>query len=351
MNVTSRETGARIAYAKLLLYIPQSKDKYYTVVTSENGIGEIPVSGLSIGEYPVTISTNDVNLNPSQATSTIIINKINVTVEVKSLISEYNSGKTVVLKVTNEEGKPMSGITLKTTIDGKDYALKTNSKGEADIATSLNVGTHKMEISVYSNIYTSKKLVKTFNIQKAAGTLSAPSTTVYYKSGKYLTVKLINSKTKEPMFNSKIHFQVKKSNKVIANYYGTTNKDGLIRFNINLKPAKYTIIVNGNDAKSFSVKKISAKLTVKKTPVKITAKKSSKKVTIKLINKKTKKAASGVKLKLKVKVGKTVKTYTGKTNSKGTVTMKMKKGSYKLTVNVADKCYSSKALKKTIKIK
>ena len=66
------------------------------------------------------------------------------------------------------------------------------------------------------------------------------------------------------MFNSKIHFQVKKSNKVIANYYGTTNKDEIIRFNINLKPAKYTIVVNGNDQKSFSVKKISAKLTVKK---------------------------------------------------------------------------------------
>ena len=350
MNVTSRETGKRIAFAKLSLYIPQSKDKYYTITTSKDGIGEIAVSGLNIGEYPVTISTNDANLNPSQANATIIINKLNLTVEVISLISQYNSGKTVVLKVTNESGDPMSGITLKTTIDGKDYALKTDSKGQADIATSLSVGTHKMEISVYSNIYTSEKIVKTFNIKKATGTLSAPTTTVYYKSGKYLTVKLINSKSKEPMFNSKIHFQVKKSNKVIANYYGTTNKDGIIRFNINLKPAKYTIVVNGNDQKSFSVKKISSKLTVKKTPVKITAKKSSKKVTIKLINKKTKKAANGVKLKLKVKIGKTTKIYKAKTSSNGIVTLKMKKGSYKLTVNVADNCYSSKALKKSIKI-
>lgn len=135
MNVTSRETGARIAYAKLLLYIPQSKDKYYTITTSKDGIGEIEVSGLNIGEYPVTISTNDANLNPSQANATIIINKLNLTVEVISLISQYNSGKTVVLKVTNEFGDPMSGITLKTTIDGKDYALKTDSKGKADIAT------------------------------------------------------------------------------------------------------------------------------------------------------------------------------------------------------------------------
>lgn len=346
INVTSRDTGEGMSFIKLSLYIPHSSEKYYTITTSNDGIGEISTSGLGIGEYPVTVTTNDTNLNSAEATSTIIINKINLNVEILSLISEFNSGKTVSLKVSDENAKPVSGITLRTTIDGKDYALKTNDRGEADIATSLNVGTHQMIVSVYSSIYTSTNLVKTFNIKKATGILKASTTIIYYKCGKYMTVKLINSKTKQPMFNSKIHFQVKKSNRVISNYYGTTNRDGIIKFNIDLKPGKYIIIITGNDAKSFSAKKITKKLTIKKIPVKLSVKKSSKKLIIKAVNKKTKKVVSGIKLKVKIDG----KSYTGKTGLKGTVTVKLTKGSHKVVVKLANKYYSSKTLKKTVKI-
>ena len=102
IKVTGKTTGEAIKGAVLSLYIPNTKDTYYKVTTNNQGIGEIAVSGLNIGQYATTISVNDTNLNSDNVTTTITISKITTKLNVESLITYFNSGKTAVLKVVDK---------------------------------------------------------------------------------------------------------------------------------------------------------------------------------------------------------------------------------------------------------
>lgn len=348
IKVTSKRTGEGISDARLSLYIPNSDAKYYNIICSQDGIGEIGVSGLNIGEYPVTIKTNDTNLNNAESSSVIRINKYPADINIESVAYYYNSGKTIVLNTTNKTGAVVNGVLLNITIDGKTYSVKTGKDGKATFTTPLNVGSHEIKVSVNSNIYQGQAS-KTVNIKKSVAKIKISNAKIYYNSKKQLTVKLINSKTNEVMFNSKLNVQFMKSGKLIHDYHGITNLNGEIRFNIKLKPGQYAIIIKGEDSKNFILKQAKSKLTVKKIPVKLTVKKSSKKLKIK-VTKGTKKTLSGVKLKIKVKTAKSTKTYYVKSNSKGIALLKLKSGSNKITINVNDETHSSKTLKKTIKV-
>lgn len=349
IKVTSKQTGEGISDARLSLYIPNSKDKYYNIICSQEGIGEIGVSELNIGEYPVTIKTNDTNLNNAESSSVIKI-KSPAEIHIESIAYYYNSGETIVLKLTNKTGQAISGVLLNITIDGKTYSVKTGKDGKSTFTTSLNVGSHDIKVSVNSNIYYGTT-AKTVNIKKSVAKIKIYNkNSIYYKGKKQLIVKLINTKTNKAIFKSKLNVQYKKNGKLIFNYHGTTNQNGEIRFNIKLKPGQYTVSIKGEDSGNFILKQVKTKLTVKKIPVKLTVKKASKKLKIKVTKGKTKKTLSGVKLKVNVKTAKSTKTYYVKSNSKGIALLKLKSGSNKVTINVNDKSHSAKILKKTIKV-
>lgn len=348
IKVTSRQTGEGICDARLSLYIPNSDAKYYNIICSKEGIGEIGVSGLNIGDYPVTIKTNDSNLNNAESSSVIRINKYPADITIESAAYYYNSGQTIVLKITNKTGDAVNGVLLNITIDGKTYSVKTAKDGRATFTTPLNVGSHEIKASVNSNIYQGQ-VSKTVNIKKSTAKIKIFNAKIYYNSKKQLTVKLINSKTNKEMFNSKLNVRFMKAGKLIHDYHGITNLNGEIKFNIELNPGQYTIIIKGEDSKNFILNKIKSKITVKKIPVKLTVKKSSKKLKIKVTKGKTKRTLSGIKLKISVKTPKSAKTYYAKSNSKGIALLKLKSGTNRITINVNDEIHSTKILKKTIK--
>ena len=264
VKLTSKTTGEAIKYGELVLNIPGTADIYYRITTSKDGIGSISVSRLGIGEYPLTVTTNDTNLNNASATGKISITKVKVKINVKSVTKYFNSGPTTVIKITDSNGKALKGVTVQIIVDKKSYIYTTNSKGQVTLLTSVNVGKHKMVVNVVGNKYTANSVTKTLKVKKATGKLKASNKKYYYKSGKYLTVKLINTKNKKGIFNAKIHFKVRISKTKISNLYGTTQKDGKIKLNRDLKPGKYQITVKGKDSKNFKTKTLKIKLTVKK---------------------------------------------------------------------------------------
>ena len=353
MKITSKTTGEAIKYGHLTLYIPGSADLYYKLTTSKDGIGTIAVSRLNIGEYPVTITTNDTNLNNASADGKIQINKFKVKINVISVTKYYNSGKTTLIKITDSNGKAVKDATVQIIIDKKSYVYNTNNKGEVELLTSVNVGKHKMVVNVVGNTYTANSVSKTLNIKKSTGKLKLTNKKYYFNSEKYLNVKLTNTKNKKGIFNAKIYFKIKISKTKYSNYYGTTQREGKIKLNVDIKPGTYQVTVKGNDAKNFKAKAINTKITIKKAPVKLTVKTSKKQMQIQVKNKKSKKLVSGLKLKVKVYTGNKYKTITAKSNSKGICNVNLnsiKTGQHKVIISLDNDYYTLNNYKKTIKI-
>lgn len=341
--------GKGIGGAVFSIYLKNEKsDLPNTTTTNSDGYSNFPVTLNAIGMYTLVIETNDENLNYYIKETRLEVEKLKANIKIESIIKYYNSGDTVVFKVTDMNGNPISGMQVQMLIDGISYVRIPDKNGRIKFSTSLKVGKHKITINIGGGTYQGTTS-KTFTVKKAEGKLTSSSNKIYYNSGKSLKIKLTNKKTKKHIFNAKIHFNVKRSAKIISDYYGTTGPDGTIKFNVTLNSGTYKVKVSGDDTKNFKTKTIIAKLVVKKAPVKITAKKSSKKIEFKITNKKTKNPVK-TKLKIKVYTGKKYKTYVSKSNSKGLIKIKAKSGSHKVIATLANNNYSSKTFRKTIKI-
>ena len=353
VKVTSKATGEAIKFAEIVLNIPGTADVNYRLTTSKDGIASIDVSKLNIGEYPLTAVSNDTNLNNASAEGKISITKIKVKVNILSTVTYFNSGTTVKVRITDLNGKAVEGVPVQIKIDKESFVYTTNAKGEVELLTSYNVGKHKMTVSAVGNRYTSDSVGKTLNIKKASGKLTASNKKYYYNSGKYLTVKLVNTKNKKGIFNAKLQFKIKISKTKYSTFYGTTQKEGKIKLNVDLKPGKYEITIKGNDKKNFKANTLKTIITVKKAPVKLTTKTVKKQLQIKVTNKKSKKLVSGLKLKIKVYTGKKVKTFNAKSNKKGICNVNLnsiKKGTHKISVSLKNDYYSLNNYGKNIKI-
>ena len=181
VRVASKETGEGIKGAVLSLYVPGSKDLYYKITTDSNGVGGINVSGLDYGEYPVTVSSNDSNLNSASASGTIVIKKMNLKISLETLISYYNSGRTAIIKVSDAKtSKAISGIQINITVDSKSYYYTTDKNGKIEFSTSLNIGKHNIIIKSARNIYSANTISKSFNVKKASGKFTTSAKTIYY---------------------------------------------------------------------------------------------------------------------------------------------------------------------------
>ena len=347
-----------IKRAALILTVAGSKEGSYRITTDANGTGRILVSNFAPGEYAVSIETNDSNLNTASASSKIIITKIPAVINVESLIEYFNSGNTATVKLTDSSGNPLSGVYIRFRLYESsaysDYVYKTGTDGRASLLTSLDVGSHKIIFSCLSNVYLSSDVTKSITVKKASGVLSAKSKLkVHYLDGKYLTVKLTNSKNKKPIYNAKLQIRLYVSKNRYITYHGTTQSQGKMVFNVNLKPGSYKVTVSGEDSKNFNVKGITSKITVKKAKFKLASKKlSGKYYSFKVLNKHSKKPVSKTKLKVKVYTGKKYKTFTVKTSKNGIAKLKvksLKKGSHKAVVSLPSKLYSN-SVKTKIKV-
>ncbi|MBQ8018706.1 MAG: hypothetical protein IJ258_11515 [Methanobrevibacter sp.] len=367
IKVTSAATGEVLPNILLKLVLPQLSTTTYYLNTNSEGIAEIGgLSNLMSGEYKVVISNNDTkNINNISKEDTITINKIPVVINGKDVTVLYNTGTTYTIKVTDKQtGKAVANVYVLVQIDKdskKTYIFQTNSKGQISFSASLAVGKHKISVSSADNRYDASAITKTITVKKASAKITAKKVTAYYKGGKYLTVKLTNTKNKKAIYDAKINIKIYISKNRYYNYNGNTGMNGQLKLLLDsLKPGTYKVVVSGADSKNFKASKITTKIVIKKAPAKFIAKKvtakkgKSKYFKVTLKNKKTKKVITGIKIKVKVFTGKKAKTYTLKTNSKGIAKLNVKKlkvGKHKVVISSANKYVVAKQKKSTIKIK
>ena len=366
INVTNANSNTPMKGIVLHLYMENTTNKDYYFQTDDNGTSQINVSGLISGTYALTVSNNDtVNMKEEKVSGyiTILPKSTKMTLTVQNPYY-YNSGSIATIKVTDKDGKAVpDAIVLIQIYSGKKYQAyiyQANDKGVINVNYAPTAtGSHKITVTMADTRYNASSVSKTVTVKKAAGKISASKTTAYYKQGKYFTVKVTNTKNKKAIYGAKLNIKVFVSSNRYYSYTGTTGTDGKVNLKIDYKPGTYKVEISNADNKNYTAKSVTTKIIVKKAPAKlvtkkVTAKKGAKtnfKVTVK--NTKTKKIIAGVKVKIKVYTGKSYKTYTKKTNSKGIAQISVKSlkvGTHKVVVTSANKYVTAKTAKSSIKI-
>ena len=367
ITVTNAGTGDLVKYEYIHLNMPQTTGKDYYFMTDANGQSKISVTQLIPGTYNLTVSNNDTkNINNKSVSGQIIIEPAQVKYTVTFASNYYyNTGNIAVIKVTDAAGKRVANaIILVQVYTGKTsqaYIYQANAKGVAYVNYApAAVGKHNIVISSADTRYNAKAVKGTVNVKKAPAKLTATKPTVYYKSGKYLTIKLTNTKKNKVIYAAKVNIKVFISKYRYYNYNGQTGLDGKIKIDLNpYKPGTYNVEISNEDTKNYTASKITTKFVVKKAPAKfitakVTAKKGeSKNFKVKVKNTKTKTGVVGVKVKIKVYTGKTSKTYTVKTNANGIAKLNVKSlkvGTHKVVIASGNKYVVATAATSSIKI-
>ncbi len=105
----------------------------YTLKSNSEGQVSVSTAGLEIGEYTATVTyKGNSKYNPSTTIAKVVVNN-----KLTSCISGVYNSKTqeVVGTLTNSAGVPLSANVV-VNLNGVDYALKSNSKGQFKVSTA-----------------------------------------------------------------------------------------------------------------------------------------------------------------------------------------------------------------------
>ena len=330
-------------------------DYFVTVVAGE---GSVEVSNLAPANYTVTAKF-DGNENYTEALADG--QKLEVTRVAKVDLNVSTDGNNIVIKLTDEDKKPVDGK-VNVTIDGKTQEV-TVKNGVATVPTTP--GNHNVTVvypgdavhggtKVVNNIVNVGPKVVKIGTVFTVSRMKVPTYNKYLDKKKdyviYATLKDVNGKV---LAGKKVKYA--SHGKTVIR---TTNSKGQIKFYVTHTPAgmcnralsfigdsKYKACFKTVGVKIYRQK---AKLVVKKKTFKASQK--VKKLTAKLTNTKGKKIG-GRKIVFTVNG----KKYTAKTNKKGIATVKVKltsKKTYKVKVKFAgDKTFKKATKNSSVKIK
>lgn len=124
----------------------------YAKKTDNNGIASLPIN-LEIGNYTATYSVSkDSKVNEKSASCNFTVKqRSNSTLAWKSGTSFTDSSQTFKVLLTDENGKAISGQTLKLTINSKTYTATTASNGYATFKTGAPVGSYNVTVKFAGN--------------------------------------------------------------------------------------------------------------------------------------------------------------------------------------------------------
>ena len=357
-------TGEVIKLAKLQFKIKLDGKKYTTLNATTNLSGQCSFNlNLYPNTYPVILSSIDSSVSASSVNKNITITKKPAVLTASNRTVKYNSDYTASIKVTDKKtGKALPNAIVKvrlytTSSKYTDLAFRANKNGIVKFSAALDVGKHKMVISLSDSNYTASSITRYVTVKKTTGKFTAPKVSTYYRSGKVFTVKLTNTANKNAMFASKMNIKVYVAKNRFYNYSATTDAKGVVKFKINYNPGTYKVVISSND-KGYSAKALTSQIKVAKcpivmTPTALSVKKGSN-FKVKVTNKNNKKVLSNVNVRVKIYTGKKYKTYTIKTNSKGIASLKIgqKVGKHKIVLTPkATSLYKATKVSKTLTVK
>ncbi|WP_407421570.1 hypothetical protein [Methanobrevibacter sp.] len=274
VKVVNVKNGKGMYDTKVRIDVYTSSTTYirYTGTTDANGYLKLSLKDYEPGTYKVVISNPDTkNYKSSEVTSQFVIkNKIATKLTVTSLTAPYKSNSYIIARLTDTNGKPISGAKIGFANNGVKYAT-TDANGKARYYTNeLKEGSYDIKAKFYgdnthqASSQATSKVVITSN--RIATKLTVTDLTAPYKSNRYIIARLTDTNGK-PISGAKIGF----ANNGVK--YATTDANGKARYYTNeLKEGTYYIktAYYGDDTHQASnqatskvvISKVATKLTV-----------------------------------------------------------------------------------------
>lgn len=253
-NLSKNATGT-VTFSIEGYYSPRDKN-----VT--NSTSSWYISPLEEGTYTVLATYNgDKNYFSSSTSYLLNVSKTRTILDVEIKDRNYNDTITIDAKLKSANNENLSGNVIVTI--GDKYYNVTVKNGVG----SLNIG--KLAIGNYS--FTAKyEGSEKFSKAVSNGTFKVTDTLLnaklefkeyneYYKSGKQLTVKLVDSNNKA-ISGETIYIRINGKS-----YKRTTDSEGNAKLNINLNSGNYNADIIFNESKTYHKLSEKVKITVKKT--------------------------------------------------------------------------------------
>ena len=233
-------------------------NKNYTRTTNEEGIASLKIN-LAANSYETEVYyLGDATYSASSANFTIVSYQIPAKITVKS--TKILRGTYFKIYLYDNESNPISGQSVRFTVNGKTYSRTTNSNGLASLKINLAAGKYKMKVSYAGGAYASATKTVTITSYKLATTITPASKTVYKGNAFTITLK---DKSGNCLSGQKVIFKVNGKT-----YTRTTNSNGKASLTINLKAKNYyTMKVVYKATVSYKASSKTVKLVVKSKTV------------------------------------------------------------------------------------
>lgn len=280
---------------------------------------DLKASNLNVGKLQASVkSPAKLEAKSTKVLCTLTQGKFKVSIKAPDLKMHYKDGSKFTITLKDQTNQVIKKGKVKIAIDGKTYTKTTDSKGKASLSINLKSGKYSVvttfdETSVYKkasakSTVTVKSTIKCSDFSKFYKNKASYFSTFYDKKGKLLK----NTQVKFKL-NGKAH-SVK------------TNKKGVAKLAINLKPGKYSISSINSKTSETITKSVTIKTLLETRDLTMTEKDGSK-FTVKVLNSYGK-VSPNKKVTLKVNG----KTYTPKSNAQGiaTQTIDLPAGKYSI---------------------
>ncbi|WP_042692954.1 hypothetical protein [Methanobrevibacter oralis] len=185
--------------------------KDYDVDYYNNGVN-INSGKLNNGVSFSGLNNNKYNITMKYMTDNgMMINYLIITgdsyLHAKNIAMFHNDGSSYVLKLTDAQGNPIKNQIIQITIANKNYNIKTNDKGYAQLKIKQKAGNYKITTKFKgNNQYSPTKIINTLKILKSPITQNK-NMEIYYLGGTF-KVKIIKNNGKNAGPGHKVQFTI-----------------------------------------------------------------------------------------------------------------------------------------------
>lgn len=164
---------------------------------------------------------------------TVVPSKLKITMKAPNVKMHYKDNTKFKVTLKDNTKKAMKNTKVKITINGETYTKKTDSKGTASISLNFKSGTYNV-VSTYegSSFYAKKSITSKVTIKS---TIKCSDLTKYYKNTAAYYSTFYDKKGKL-LKNTAVKFKLNSKT-----YSVKTDKKGVGKLTIDLKPGKYSI--------------------------------------------------------------------------------------------------------------
>lgn len=221
-------------------------------VTLINGMGELDLTNLDVGDYPVSAIFNKTNYEFIRVDDDFSIDVIPTKIIADNITMYYLDGTRLKISLKDSNNNLLTNKSIFVLLNGVTYNRTIGSSGYTSMALNLSPNNYTALISFNGDdLYFKSNATVYLNVKS---TVVGNDLVKYYRNASQFICQVLDYGG-NPLKNTHIEMNI---NGVI--YGRTSDSNGFVKLNINLPPAEYVLTVNNtltNEPRSFNIKVLS----------------------------------------------------------------------------------------------